>query len=391
MALINQFAFFFIEGNRFNITYVLRYYVILKNKMNGAMPTIVNFKSFSNLSDTSATSASNTLERYAITFSTSSGVNKTRFVILESAVSIFTLILIYVIVAFFAYEWKKPTSSYRTLKRKTKLMDQNLRYGIAMRIELMVALTFLLGRFAIEQFELVTQYLGAQIDYCNGIIKVKIVLTTINVAGVYMFLWTRQRFCYAKPAMQHLSTATTRITSWVSLILLFSAHFVGTLLFLTTRSFTLTPVGCDAYKTTNVPLAAAWVWVAVVSFCFQVLLTALFVYPLIKHKAMIGGRSGFSSFIPLVKRTTTTAVICIVTDLASSLLILIARDAYQIIPTLIYDISAMTNVVCILVSYRDWRQQIFSPFICYSNNEHCKRRESSTQTHDTHPSFVTKR
>ena len=299
----------------------------------------------------------------------STNINTTRFIILESAVSVFTVILLYLIVSFLIYELKKPSSTLCTLVRRSKQTDQTLRYGLAMRIELIIAMVFLLGRFGIEHYELLSQYLVGEFDYCDEVTKLKILMTTINVAAVYLFLWTRQRFCYAKPAMRHLSSTSTRVTSWISLVLLFLAHAVATALFFTTRTFSKAPQGCVAMQTGVIPLAVAWIWVAVVSFIFQVLLTALFIYPLIRHKLMTGHRPGFHNFIPLIKRTTFATVVCIVTDLLSSLLILSANDSDGIIPTLAYDISALTNVIIVLVSFGDWKMQLFAPFICCAKDD----------------------
>ena len=301
-----------------------------------------------------------------------------RFIVLESSVSFFSLILIYLTIAFCVYEWKKPAGSFRALLKHQTNLRVNLKFGVAMRFELLIALIFLMGRFICEHYELVKQYWMVTYSYCDTTNKVKMVLTTINVAGVYLFLWTRQRFCYAQTAMNHLSTSLTRAASWVSLILLFLAQFLGTILFVKTRDFITTPQGCLAVQSTEIPLEVAWIFVAVTTISFQILLATLFIYPLLRHKMLVQNQTNFNKFFPLIKRTAITTIICVVTDLLSSLLILYGRDEYGITPTLVYDVSALTNVICIFASFGDWKLQILSPFHCCQGEEKWRSRESST-------------
>jgi len=179
--------------------------------------------------------------------------------------------------------------------------------------------------------------------------------------------------------MAHLSSSTTRYVSLISLVLLFLAQIVGSILFLSTRFYQLTYRGC--YNTyTTIPAELPWIWITVASFCFQILLLALFLYPLIRHKSMSNSTTSFRTFLPVIQRAMVTSLICVATDLVSSLLILLVADDDEIIPTLAYDVSLVTNVVCVVFSFSDWRSRFLAPF--YSR---CFNRKRNGE-----PSFIGK-
>ena len=278
----------------------------------------------------------------------------TRFIVLECSVSLFTITAFYLFLSLLLYEWRLQLRHLPTRK------DRIFRYGVAMRIQSVIAVLFTLGRLLCEQYELVAQYAGVRNDYCDVIIKIKITFSGVAVLSVYVFLWTRQRFCYSNPAMLHLSNRGTRVLSWITLLFIFLAQIIGTILFLTTRIYSMTPYGC-INSVNSIPPDIPWIWVAVATFTFQTTLLVLFVYPLMKHRSRVRTHNR-PSFLPVVQRALVTATICIVTDLLSSLLILLVDDVIQIIPTLAYDVSLLTNVICVIASFRDWKTRVTSPF-----------------------------
>ena len=284
------------------------------------------------------------------------------FVVRETGVSVVTALLLYLITAFVVYEIKKPGLRYlfNLQKMQFQLIPKHL---VAMRVEIMFSLLFLLGRFICEHIELLFRHFQIDIDYCDSLIKTKLILTFLGVTAVYLFFWTRQRFCYSEPAMQHLSTKSTKIISWTSVLILLLAEVLGSILFLVTRKYTKSHGMCIVKQTTRIPLSLAWIWMTITSLCFRLLLAYLFIYPLVKHKHLTAFKSGFNDFLPLIKRTTIVTVICIVTDVINGMLNLFIRN--QVISTVFYDTSLLTNVVCILFSFGDWKQQIS---ICHSCN-----------------------
>lgn len=303
----------------------------------------------------------------------SSSVNQWRFIILESEVSIVTVIVIYLIIAFAVYEYKKKRIEKKSkgafrpktiLGRKWKAPT----FVFAMRLELLISLVFLLARFICEHCELLMQYLKFSSDFCNSLSKAKMLVTTVNVTSVYIFLWTRQRCYYEDPVMKHLSNKATRMMSSLSLLFLFVGNFVGVILFMFFRNFHLSDAGCvNDVSSDAVAMFLPWLWVASNSFVFQVMLFVLFIYPLVRHKSFVPTGNGFYDFLPLIKRTTIITAVCIVSDLITFVLIIFARDENEIIPTLVYDASSIINVVSVFMSFGDWRVQLQTPITVCSH------------------------
>ena len=297
-------------------------------------------------------------------------VDSRRFYILESVVSILTVITVYLIIACIIYEFKKQRIGCRSRRQKSfKKGRKTPKLFLLMRAELLVALLFLCGRFVCEHCELLLQHFEADVDFCDKLNKTKMLFSAVNVAAVYLFLWTRQRLYYLEPAMKELSNKTTRTMSTLSLFFLFIGHFVGNILFLLFRDFNLSAVGCvNNIKDETLFEYLPWIWLGTGSMVYQIILFALFIYPLIRHKSLVPSSNGFHNTISVIKRTTIATSTCIATDFISSCLIVLARDENEIVPIFSYDISATINVVCVIMSFGDWKMQLLAPFRASNNN-----------------------
>ncbi|XP_078487864.1 uncharacterized protein LOC144745815 [Ciona intestinalis] len=279
----------------------------------------------------------------------------TRFVVLETSFSFLTLIVLYIVFCLLWYE--------RTLLRNgspgngSSTPTNTAKYALAMRVQSILGPVFFLGRLATDHYELLAQYLQREPhDFCNVTWIVKIVCTALCISMVYLFLWTRQSFCYSDQSMRHLTTCATTALSWATLALIFVAEIICTILFGVTRFYRLTAKGC-VLDTFTIPDNIPWIVLAVSTVGFQALLCGLFLYPLLKHRSV--GTSSIRAFLPLVKRTTITATICISSDITATIIILFVEDQYNIVPDLVYALNLMINVVSVIAAFRDWRAKLF--------------------------------
>ena len=314
-----------------------------------------------------------TTDSYNVTSHMTTPYNMNRFIVLESSVAVFTVMMTYMIVALLCFECGK--SQLSSLLPQSRA-ERSARFAFAMRLAYLVAVLFTLGRLLCEHYELLAQYFGIQHDYCNTIVKIKVALSAIAILGIYVFLWIRQRFCYSDPAMAHLSSRATRYLSIASLALLILAQLVGSVLFLATRFYKITYRGCYNYANT-IPAELPWIWNILGTLGSQIMLLLLFLYPLTRHKSLVSSTTPFRTFLPVIQRAMVTASICVVSDLVSSLLILLVSDTDDIIPTLAYDISIVINVICVILSYSDWKSRIFAPFRCRYHNRRTANGEPS--------------
>ena len=296
----------------------------------------------------------------------------TRFVVLETSVALFTLFLLYSLVALLCFEWRRSRLPSVTPRGRAR---RSARYSLFMRVASITAVVFALGRMLCENYELIAQFAGVRFDYCDEIVKTKVTLSSIAVLSTGLFLWVRQRFCYSDPAMKHLSSYATRCISWTSLGLLFLAQFVGSALFLITRFYKLTHRGCFMFYST-IPAFLPWVFSGVVTIFSQFTLLLLFLYPLVRHKSLSHFQSLSQSLLPVIRRASATSSICSITDFISCLLILLVKDPYEITPTLAYDVSLVTNVFCVIFSFNDWKLRLFAPF-CYQSQEESHEKQLS--------------
>ena len=292
--------------------------------------------------------------------------NFTRFLVLQTSVTLFTIVSAYIAIALCFFECM--LSSKNQLQSQRSWMKQKGRYARVMRYESIVAALFLLGRLLCEQYELLAHYLGVTNDYCNVVVKVKVTLSSISVWNVYLFLWTRQRLCYSEPVMHHLSSHFMKAMSWISLLLLAVAQITSTILFVVTRFYKLTHLGCRKYMSTTSD-KVPWIFIGAMTVCFQIIFLFLFIFPLIKHKAAIKSTPKVGSHIVLrlIKRAAFMTSVCIVTDLVSLLVILFASDKNEIVMILAYDVSLLTNIICVVASFSDWKLRFFAPIYCYKN------------------------
>ena len=289
--------------------------------------------------------------------------NMTRFIVLETTVAIFTMMMVYLVVALIIYEWRKPNNIISL--RHLSDLNRSLRSALKMRLLTLLAVLFVLGRFVCENYELLAQYTGVCHDYCNAIVKVKVALTTSGLHCIYGFLWMRQRFFYAEPAIQHLSRPLIRALSWGSLVLLVLVLLIANVLFLMTRFYKMTESGCVNYYDA-IPAAIPWIFVGTAAAFGQFILLALFVYPLLQHKSQLDPNfcSNFNNFAPMIKRVAMAAAVCIISDIITLLLILLVDDQDEIIPTLAFDVSLVVNLVCVMTTFIDWWERLASPLCC---------------------------
>ena len=304
--------------------------------------------------------------------------NMTRFIVLETTVFILTMMMVYLVVAFIIYEWRKPHNNIISLRHLSDL-NRSLQFALKMRLLTLLTVLLVLGRFVCENYELLAQYTGVCYDYCNAIVKVKVALTSVAFYCICMTLWMRQQFFYAEPAIQHLSKPLFRALSWGSLGFLTLALLIGTVLFLVTRFYKMTERGCLNHHNT-IPAVIPWIFVGTATVLSQLILFALFVYPLLQHKSQLdaSSRSNFSRFAPLIKRVAMATAICIISDIIALLLIVLVKDQDDIIPTLAYDVSLVVNVICVMASFSDWWNRVEAPLCCNRFRLLGNEREGST-------------
>ena len=200
--------------------------------------------------------------------------------------------------------------------------------------------------------------------YCTFYLRVHIILYALAIASIYIFLWMRQRFLYKNPKMVGYNLQYSRVMSWLVIVIMVAAEILTIVIFMVTRQYKIENGYCELIKKNPLLDTAPWAVLATLTVIFQILLMWLFIYPLLRHRKMMkksnqSFKKTDQNLIPLVKRTTAMAGICV----ASDILAVIVTNFINIRSSnYIYDINLLINLCCITYSFTNWKKILF-PFI----------------------------
>nr|CAB3263018.1 uncharacterized protein LOC100186669 [Phallusia mammillata] len=198
-------------------------------------------------------------------------------------------------------------------------------------------------------------FIASESDVCNILTKFSVELLVTSNSLVYLFLWTKQATLYQSPALEHLQHRWIKVMSYTSVVLMVLGQHVAGMAFNVLNVFASTDFGCryvDAYH--KWPSLAA----SSVNAIGQALMLFLLLYPF--HCA--NQRQGTKASMSIVKRTTVTTFICVLTDAVAGIANGIFVLSSNHLPLSIYGCSVTANLMAVLLTYETWRCIIVSPF-----------------------------
>ncbi|XP_039252429.2 uncharacterized protein LOC120329716 [Styela clava] len=206
---------------------------------------------------------------------------------------------------------------------------------------------------------------------CDLSIKFKLAAYALSLMAVYLVLWLRQRTFYQHPRLKHLSSKLVRVISWTMCILIVTGTVSTAILFFSVGRYVGVPDGCVVKKSEVTSIR--WIILIGCTTFFQICLLTLFVYPLVKHNMSVRsgstcGNNKNNPIIPLIRRATITSAICVTTDIAFALIILILNREIVTMSTFIYDVNIVINTMLIIFSFPDWKIRLM-PWRVNSNEE----------------------
>lgn len=217
---------------------------------------------------------------------------------------------------------------------------------------------------------------------CDFFIKYKVVMYTMSVSTVYAVLWLRQKIFYEDPRLNHVSSKCIRGFSYFMGFWLVINCILTSSLFIASSNDKGSDVGCvSANEESTIRKIIRWVVMGVSTPISQVVLLGLFIYPLVKHYRTVKQETMTSirenPVIRLVKRAAVTAIICIVTDAVNIVVGSVIRGGSATI--LIYDVNIVLNVVCLIISFPDWRERLM-PWKMMQEKIPVKQDDSSSKS-----------
>ncbi|XP_078485641.1 uncharacterized protein LOC144744577 [Ciona intestinalis] len=242
-------------------------------------------------------------------------------------------------------------------------------------------------RFVNEQMILMH---GNDSDHkCNVYSKVMIILTGFCIHGCLVFLWCRQLAFYANPLLRHIRANWLVRLSYVTYLHMFSTLTISMVLHLWWRDYTVQQDSCtpsvESYKTT---VYVPFVFLVISTISIQLLLTFLFVYPIICHNRQMRNRVPPKSptlptrsrctsgsrvrLFKCVKRALVSATLGITTDVVGALVAMwLPNNIPMFGLSVLYHLNIILNILCLFFTYVDWTD-IILPFkgrICYKGRE----------------------
>lgn len=204
-------------------------------------------------------------------------------------------------------------------------------------------------------------FFGRNDDFgCEFSKKYRSFVQGLNIVGIYLVLWMKQRTFYEDPRLKHLSSKFTRILS-VFIAVLLAVAVLGTyVLFAVGVEYVGSPYGCLIRGVIAGVTTLRNVILIVGTIFFQLCFLGLFLYPLIKHQMNIRIAKPLNEqnrIIKLIKRSTILTAVCIVSDLLSAITVIFVDDRGSV-KVLVYDIDIVINVISVILCFVDWRDRV---------------------------------
>nr|XP_002129498.1 uncharacterized protein LOC100179835 [Ciona intestinalis] len=284
------------------------------------------------------------------------GVSMRRIAILGVVTTTATLIAAYLVGALLFYELRFKESAIR---RKRGGQE---KYGHLMRKSTIAAATFGMLTFLSQTFQI---FLDLQNDvmFCDVLVKIDFTLTNFIFISVYALLWLRQRSIYVSASTRHLTTSCTRSLSVVTLVVMFAIAIINPAVFDATQWFKRTRFGCKL-ETSAFPDQYHWAALAITTLIFHAVLLALFVHPLVRHRAGMKSRSKIVSkkaqdIMQVIKRAFYLALVCVISDVIVVVVKVAVVTEIDVIPQIVADVNLLLNICCVIATFIDWRERVF--------------------------------
>ena len=267
----------------------------------------------------------------------------------------------YLLFSLLYYEYRVAQKNKQVTNRRKKLESLIIDvFADQTRILCLIAAILAVLRYIFDIIEVFQARIPS--DPCRWLRQVKAVLQSGAITCIYLVLWLRQRHFYRMPALAYLSGRITRFFNGAVIVIMVVANLLTIVMYLATRAYVSTARGCTVqWSTVWTKLPGLFLFIFTTS--FQLILVGLLVYPLYKH--------GTASLLPenkrqidLIKRVSVAAVVAVVsTGVASLLSITVLSGNYGALRQIVFSIDILVSLLCIIVSFNDWRARVLACFV----------------------------
>lgn len=199
---------------------------------------------------------------------------------------------------------------------------------------------------------------------CSVLKKVRVILGMTSVMCITITYWIRQRLLYENVVLGTLSNTCTRFIS-IALLPLFVIVFLGITCYYIVKDMgyvAVPPYGCSDSASVIQLVVLAWATVFM-----QALLTAMFLFPLIKHRrtsgSLLHGSEDHQTLV-LIRRTCFSVAFAVVTNCVC---LPQASRVFDVddIPMMISDINLFVINLGAIFAFSDWKERLLPCINCF--------------------------
>ena len=210
---------------------------------------------------------------------------------------------------------------------------------------------------------------------CEILMDFSIAAFGIGLLSIYVYLWLRQRALYLQPFVSCLYTKPIKLLSWSLLFFLVTGDLLTVTLYVVSETYAGSSNGCVNIQSDMgyIPHYVA----AGIQIIAQVLLLALYLYPLIKHKKIQKSirQSNSRTRLPksrgaskdkvllAVRRSFWCAFACVIFALLAMVIASFAISIYvpRVMTNVVFDFSLILTVLFIIMSFESYKSILSSP------------------------------
>lgn len=292
--------------------------------------------------------------------------------------------------------------------------------GVWLHRMIVVCAFVLTARCVVEQCLIL---LGDRSDpTCDNLTKAMVALTALSLHCCHVFLWLRQLTFYSNPVLKPLRSRKLKCFSYAAYAVMPITLAIVLALFIGWRDYESVDGVCmpSAIKlNTYLPFGV----LAASTVTIQILLSSLFLYPLLIHRRKRRGsdpklkskqqrkesvvnsasvqtvasqKAKGDKLMACIKRVFYGATVGITTDVVGGLAgMFLPDDIPMFAYSVLYNLNVYLNVLCLIYTYANWRQMIF-PWCCPSTVDRQlrssnRRRRLSTRKERFQRNSVTNR
>jgi len=212
--------------------------------------------------------------------------------------------------------------------------------------------------------------IGGTSDYiCSILTSLTIGLVGFAIYFAVLFLWMRQYVFYTNPITKRLSPRGLRCISSATIIEMIVALMINLSIHLWWRDYTASDGICrPLVGSRRIPVYLAFGIIVVTTVTHHILLTFLFLYPLIahkkqmkqhNHKAFKASRSA-ERLLQCIKRTLIGSTIAITTDFFVSIASIALPEGMPMYAlSVIFELNITLSLCCHLYTYANWKIIVF--------------------------------